>query len=107
MCAPALLVGENHAHAFHNCFVGGAGGAHQARQVVGVGHSNATLAAGHSLYLVGITSLGCACHVVDQAFEPCLGFFSAKVFGHCAKQAQVIGVRAGADAKLSFVFGIC
>ena len=60
MCAPALLVGENHAHAFDYCFVGGVGGAHQARQVVGVGHSNATLAAGHGLYLVGVTSLGCA-----------------------------------------------
>ena len=92
MCAPALLVGKHHAHALHDCDVGGVGGAHQARQVIGVGYGNTALAAGHGFNLVGVTALGRAGHVIDHAFEPSLSFFSAEVFGHRAKQAQVIGV---------------
>src|SRR5690606_31616661 len=104
--APGVLVGENHADLVDHGNILGLVGAHQPGQVVAVGDGDFTFASGHCLDLVGVAALGCTGQVGHHALEPGLGLLLAHVLGHGTKKAQVVGVRARADAKLALVLGV-
>ncbi|MNV36313.1 hypothetical protein D3C71_1277860 [compost metagenome] len=104
--APGFLVGEHHAHLVHHSHIFRLGRTHHAGQVVAVGHGDIAFASSHCLDLVRVATFGRARQVGHQALEPGLGLLLAHVLCHGAKKAQVVGVRAGADAQLALVFGV-
>ena len=107
VCAPAGLVGKHHADFAGDGLVGRVFGAQDTRHVIGVGYRDGTFARSHAFDLVGVAAFGVAREVVHHAFEPVLRLGIAQVFGHRAKQAQVVGVRARTDAQAAFVDRVC
>ena len=106
MRPPGLLVRTLYAHAFGNRFIFRRVGAHDTGQVVSVGDGNAALTRGHALDLITVAAFGVAGHTGDHAFEPFLCFGFVQVFGHRAKQAEVVGVRVQTNAKPTLVPGV-
>ncbi len=90
--APCTLVGEHNAHFFHGGAVFWVGGAHHARDVIGIGQRYPALARSDGFDLIGVATLGRARHVVNHAFEECFCLGFAHVFHDGREQAQVIGV---------------
>ena len=94
MCAPTGLIRKHDAQAVHRGLVVSFVRAHDAGQVVGVGHSNGALARSDGLDLVGVTPFGCSGHVDDQTLKPSLRLGFTQVLHDGAKQGQVVRVGA-------------
>ena len=107
VCAPTGLVGKHHTQAGHDGLILRLVRPHDAGQIVAVGYRYGAFARRHRPDLVGVAALGRTGHVIDQTFEPKLGFSFAKMFQHGAKQRQVVGVGSRPDAQSALVFWIC